>query len=46
MTGIKIRLGKGITLTRDGKIKKVPIYRHASHRIAARNSKKVKVVKR
>jgi hypothetical protein len=46
MSGIKIKLGKGTTITRDGKIKVVPIYRDASHAIASRKSKKIRVVKR
>lgn len=46
MTGIKIKLGKGMTLTRDGKIKKVPIYRDASAAIRAKHSKKTRVVRR
>ena len=46
MTGHKIRLGKGITITRDGKIKVVPQYRDASHAIASRKSKKQRVIRR
>lgn len=46
MTGHRIKLGKGTTITKDGKIKTVPVYRDASHRIAARKSKKQRVVRR
>ena len=41
-----IKLGKGMTLTRDGKIKKVPIYRDASHAIRSKKSKRQRVVRR
>lgn len=46
MSGIKIKLGKGVTITRDGKVKVMPVYRDASHAIASRKSKKVRVAKR
>lgn len=46
MSGIKIKLGKGITITRDGKIKVVPQYRDASHAIRAKKSKKMKPIRR
>jgi hypothetical protein len=46
MSGIKIKLGKGTTITRDGKIKIVPIYRDASAAIRAKKSKKQRVIRR
>ncbi len=46
MAGHVIRLGKGVKLTRDGKIKTIPIYRDASAAIRARKSKKVTVKRR
>lgn len=46
MTGHIIKLGKGVKLTRDGKVKTIPVYRDASAAIAARKSKRVKVVRR
>ena len=46
MTGFLIKLGKGVKLTRDGKIKTVPVYRDASHAIRAKKSKKQRVVRR
>lgn len=39
-TGIKIKLGKGCVLTKDGKLKKIAIYRDASQAIAAKKSPK------
>ena len=46
MTGHKIKLGKGATITKDGKLKMVPIYRDASHKIRARKSKKQRPIRR
>lgn len=40
MTGHRIKLGKGITITRDGKVKVMPVYRDASHAIASKKSKR------
>lgn len=45
MSGRKIKLGKSARI-KDGKIQIVQIYRDASHKIAARKSKKVRVAKR
>lgn len=45
-TGHKIKLGKGIKITRDGKIKTIPVYRDASAAIRARKSKRQMVVRR
>ena len=42
MTGHKIKLGRGATIGKDGKLKLVPIYRDASHAIAAKKSPKQK----
>ena len=44
MTGYKISLGKGVRI-KDGRIILTPVYRDASHRIAAQKSKRVRVVK-
>jgi hypothetical protein len=46
MSGHKIKLGKGVTITRDGKVKVMPVYRDASAAIRAKKSKKQKVVRR
>jgi len=46
LSGIKIKLGKGVTITREGKVKVMPIYRDASAAIRAKKSKKQKVVRR
>ncbi len=45
MTGIKIHLPKG-TKIKDGKVEKPFNFRDASHKIACRKSKKVRVQKR
>lgn len=45
MSGIKIKLGKSVKI-KDGKVIVVQQYRDASHAIRAKNSKKVRVVKR
>ena len=45
MTGHKINLGKTASI-KDGKIVTIQIYRDASHKIRARKSKRVRVVKR
>lgn len=37
---------KGITITKDGKVKKKPTYRDASQAIRQRKSKKQRVVRR
>jgi len=42
MTGHKIKLGKGVTLTRDGKLKRIPVFRDVSQAIAAKKSPKQK----
>ena len=42
MTGHKIKLGRGASITRDGKLKLVPIYRDASQAIAAKKHPKQK----
>lgn len=39
-------LGKGYVVDKDGKVVKRPTYRDASHAIAAKKSKKQKVVRR
>lgn len=40
-TGIKIKLGKGSHITKDGKkVTTIPIYRDASHAMAAKKSPK------
>ena len=39
-TGIKIKIGKGTIITKDGKLKRIPIYRDASHAIAAKKAPK------
>ena len=44
MTGYKISLGKGVRI-KDGRIVLTPVYRDASHRIRAKKSKRVRVVK-
>lgn len=46
MTGHVIKIGKGITITRDGKVKVVPVYRDASHAIRSKKSKRQRVVRR
>lgn len=46
MTGIKIKLGRGTTITKDGKVKVVPVYRDASAAIRAKTSKKQRPVRR
>lgn len=46
MSGHKIKLGKGVTITRDGKVKVMPVYRDASAAIRAKHSKKIRPVRR
>ena len=46
MTGHKIKLGRGTVITKDGKVKTIPIYRDASAAIRAKKSKKQRVVRR
>jgi hypothetical protein len=41
MIGFRIKVGKGKIV--DGKFKPAPSYRDASHKLRAKNSKKVKV---
>ena len=46
MIGHKFKLGKGATITKDGKLKMVPIYRDASHAIRAKKSKRQRPIRR
>ena len=46
MTGYKVKLGKGVTITRDGKVKVMPVYRDASAAIRAKKSKRQRPVRR
>ena len=39
-SGVKIKLGKGAHITKDGKLKIVPIYRDASQAVAAKKRPK------
>lgn len=43
---VKIKLGKGVTITRDGKVKVMPVYRDASAAIRAKKSKRQRPVRR
>ncbi len=45
MTGQVIKLGN-FRLTKDGKLKKITIPRNASHKIAMKKSKRVRVAKK
>lgn len=40
MTGHIIKLGRGVILTKEGKLKRVPVYRNASQAAAAKESPK------
>lgn len=46
MSGRKIKLGKGVTISKEGKVKVIPIYRDASAAIRAKHSKRQRVVRR
>lgn len=38
-------IGRGYKLTKEGKLIRIPTYRDASHKIAARKSKRSRVVR-